>query len=365
MGKDYYKILGVERNASQDEIKKAFRKLAHEYHPDKPDGNEAKFKEVNEAYQVLGKEDKRQQYDQYGATFDQQGGFGGGMGWEDFMRYARGGNGSAQNVHFDFGGIDLGDIFGDIFGFGGRRRSRERGRAGDDIQMDLSLEFKEAVFGAKKKIEVYKNVKCEHCKGNLAEPGTPIKTCETCQGQGQVMRVQRTMLGNFQSASICPDCNGEGKKAEKLCTKCDGAGIEKKKVELEVHIPAGVEDGNTLRLTGQGESGQYGGSDGDFYLRLSVMPEKGFERQGNDLLKKEKISFIQAITGDKIEVETLEEPIDLKIPAGTQPNTKFRLRGKGVPFMNQSGRGDLYVEVIVEIPRRLTRKQKSILNAFE
>ena len=363
MGKDYYKVLGIDKSATQDDVKKAFRKQAHKYHPDKETGDEAKFKEANEAYQVLGKPEKRQQYDQYGSNFDQQGGFGGGGNWEDFMRQARqGGGGGAQNM--DFG--DLGDIFGDMFGFGGNRsRGGSRVVHGDDIQMDMSLDFSESVFGLKKEIKIFKQVKCSHCQGNLAEPGTPIKTCTTCNGNGQVVRIQRTMLGTFQTAAVCSDCRGEGKIAEKKCTSCEGHGIEEMEVKLDVQVPGGIVDGMTLRLSGQGHAGHYGGPTGDLYIRIHVKEDKNFTRVDDDIHTKQNISFVQASLGVKVEVKTLDGDVELKIPAGTQPGTKFRLKAKGVPHINASGRGDMFVETIVEVPKKLTRKQKQLLEDFD
>jgi len=360
MGKDYYKILNIEKSANQDEIKRAFRKLAHKYHPDKPDGDEAKFKEINEAYQVLGNAEKRSQYDQFGSTFDQQGGFGGGMNWEDFMKHARQGGGGFRNVNFDFG--DLGDMFGDIFGFGGGSSKREN--RGSDIQIDITIEFKEAVFGVKKQIELYKYNKCSHCHGNGAEPGTPIDTCKTCNGQGRVTKVQRTFLGAIQTASICPDCNGQGKKAQTPCSKCSGQGISKQNEMIEINIPAGIENGSTIRLSGKGNAAAHGGEEGDLYVNVFVKNDSEFERHGSDVIKHEKISFRQAALGDKIEVQTLDGAVDLKIPSGTQPNTKFRLRGKGIPILNGTGRGDLYVVAVVEVPKKLTRKQRKMLEEF-
>ncbi|MBT5337926.1 molecular chaperone DnaJ [Candidatus Falkowbacteria bacterium] len=362
MGKDYYKILGIDKSATQDEVKRAFRKLAHKHHPDKETGNEAKFKEINEAYQVLGKPEKRQQYDQYGTTFDQQGGFGGGMNWGDFMRQARSGGGGG--VKFDFGGLDLGDIFGDMFGFGGGSRSRQQSH-GEDIQIDLQISFKDSVFGIKKQVELFKTVKCEHCNGNMAEPGTPIKTCTTCKGQGQVSKVQQTMLGAFQTASVCQECNGEGKKAEKPCTKCSGQGVARKKQSLELEIPAGIEGGSAIRLTGKGNAAPYGGHPGDLYVRVHVKAESRYRRHGNDIHVKESISFVQASLGDKIDVKTLDGELSLKIPAGTQPGTRFRVRDKGVTYLNSPGRGDLYVEVEVQVPKKLSRRQKRLLQELK
>jgi molecular chaperone DnaJ len=362
MGKDYYKILGVEKSASQDEVKKAFRKLAHKYHPDKENGDEAKFKEVNEAYQVLGKPEKRTQYDQFGSTFDQQGGFGGDANWSDFMKYAR--NGSAQGMNFDFGGIDLGDIFGDMFGFGGGRGRRAK-RHGEDIQVEMQIEFEGAFAGVKKDIELFKVVKCEHCNGNLAEPGTKIKTCETCKGQGSVTRVQQTMLGAFQSNSVCHDCHGDGKIPEVKCSSCNGQGVAKRKEKIELDIPAGIEDGATMRMTGRGNAAPYGGEAGDLYVRVRVQPSNRYVRSGQDVYVKEKISFAKAALGAQLDVKILDGEVDLKVPAGTQPGTRFRLRGKGFPYLQSGGRGDMYVEVEVEVPKKLSRKQKKVLEEFD
>ncbi len=363
MGKDYYKILEVDKNAGQDEIKKAFRKLAHKYHPDKKDGDEAKFKEVNEAYQVLGNEQKRKQYDQFGSTFDQQGGFGGGMNWDDFMRYAKqGGGGGFQGMNFDMG--DLGDIFGDIFGFGGGGRRSAGVPRGDDIEVDLALDFKEAVFGVKKTIELYKTVKCPNCHGNKAEPGSGFKTCEVCEGKGRVQEIRRTFLGAMRTERVCQQCQGDGKIPEKLCSKCSGQGVVKNKERIEITIPAGIADGSTLRVPGGGEAAA-GGQNGDLYVRLRVKSDPDFERHGNDIYTEHKISFKQAALGDKIEITTLDGTVDLKIPAGTQSSTRFRLRGKGVPRLNAGGAGDFYVIIKVEVPKKLTRHQKKILEQWD
>lgn len=365
MGKDYYEILGVKKGATNDEIKTAFRKLAHKYHPDKEGGDEAKFKEINEAYQVLGNEKKRQQYDQFGSTFDQQGGFGGNMNWEDFMRQARGGFGGGNMGGFDFGGIDLGDIFGDIFGFGGGGRRAERKARGQDIQVDMTISLAEASTGVKKEIELFKNIKCPHCHGELAEPGTKVETCSTCKGQGQVIKVQRTFIGNIQTSAICPDCQGLGKKINELCHECRGQGVVKEKEKLEINIPAGIEDGVAIRYSGKGQAGAKGATAGDLYVRVRVQTDKRFERRGDDLITKKKISFVQATLGDKIEVETLEGLVDLKIPAGTQPGTRFRLKNKGMTRFERRDQGDLYVEVDVEIPTRISRAQRKALEDFQ
>lgn len=363
MGKDYYKILNIEKSASQDEIKKAFRKLAHKYHPDKKEGNEEKFKEVNEAYQVLGNEGKRKQYDQFGSTFDQQGGFGGGMGWEDFMRAARG---QGDFSGFNFGGIDLGDIFGDLFGFGfggGRRSSRQR--RGNDIQVDLQLSFREAVFGVEKDIKLTKRNNCDVCSGSGAEPGSKIETCSQCGGQGQVRRVQQTILGAMQSVGVCPDCGGAGEKASKQCRHCSGQGTVRSESKYKIKIPAGIDNGETIRLSGMGESAGSRGVAGDLYVRVHVSPEKGFHRDRYNIYSEAHISFSQAVLGDKIEIDTLDGKKKLVIPSGTQSHQQFKLRGLGVPVLNRSGRGDQYVKVIVDIPKRVSRKAKKLIGDLE
>ncbi len=374
MAKDYYNILGVSKDASPEDIKKAYRKMAHQYHPDKAGGDEAKFKEINEAYQVLGNEEKRQQYDRYGQTFEQasrQGGFGGGTGgfsWEDISRGTSGGpfggGFGRQNVEFDFG--DLGDIFGDFFGFGrssGSRRSR-RARRGTDIQTEMEIDFREAVFGAEKIVELYKNIVCASCSGNGAEPGTKIETCKTCGGSGQVARVQQTILGTFQSVGVCPDCQGEGKKASKKCKACGGQGRFKATEKIKVKIPAGINEGETIRLAGKGEAGQRGAAAGDLYITMRVKPDEEFKREGDDILTEVNISFPQAALGDKIFVKTLDGEVILKIPAGTQSGKVFKLSGKGVPHLRSRGRGDHLVTVNVVTPTNLSRRQKELLEEF-
>jgi molecular chaperone DnaJ len=358
MSKDYYNILGVDRNASQEEIKKAFKKMAHKHHPDKQGGDEAKFKEANEAYNVLGNENKRKQYDQFGATFSQQqqAGQNGGQGF--------GGFGGAQGMHFDMD--DLGDIFGDfgdIFGFGGRRRgSQSRGRRkGADIEAILDIDFEEAVFGAEKNVELKKKVVCEKCNGNGAEPGTKIETCKTCQGTGKVRKMQRTIFGQMQMETVCPECEGEGKTFSQKCSQCGGAGAYEKPTSLKVKIPAGINTGETIRLSGQGQAGERGAGAGDLYLQIRVKPHSGFERKDYDIHSQAEISFTQAALGDKIDVDTVHGKVKLKIPEGTQSGTVFKLRGKGVPHLHGRGYGDHLVEVKVKVPRNLNKKQKQTL----
>ncbi len=357
MGKDYYNILGVDKNASQEEIKKAFRKKAHEYHPDKKTGNEAKFKEVNEAYQVLGDAKKRAQYDQFGSTFESgqaRGGYSGFEGFRDFSSFANGFNIDIDDLSDIFGGI------GDIFGFGGSGRKKRPSR-GADLQIVISISFLEAVFGAEKEIGLKRAVMCEKCQGSGVEPGAKIENCPTCKGTGRITKVQRTILGNIQTHSVCPDCDGQGKKASKKCSQCNGSGQIQRQVNLKIKIPAGIDNGETIRIAGQGEAGQKGAPAGDLYVRVQVEPDKRFNRKGYDIYSKKEISFTQAALGDKIEVETVEGPVKLKIPAGTQSGTIFKMRGKGIKRLKASGKGDHFVEIIVVTPKNLNKKQKTLL----
>ncbi len=349
MSKDYYHILGIERNASADEIKKAFRKKAHEFHPDKDGGDEAKFKECNEAYQVLSDPKKRQAYDQFGsAAFEQGGGFGG------FEGFGNGGGFGGFNAQgFDMG--DLGDIFGEMFGFGGTK-TKARGRRGSDIQVDVELSFEEAVFGVDRDITLNRTIRCERCAGFGAEPGAKMKECRACGGSGVIDRVQRTILGQIRTRTACEECRGDGKIPEIKCSACHGIGVEKKQKTLTVSIPAGVDDGQVIRLRGEGEAGAYGGSEGDLFLRIHVGPSKYFTREGNTIRSVAKIGFTQAALGDKIEVKTVDGKVELKIPAGTQSGTEFKLRGKGIAG------GDHIVTVNVVTPKRLSREQKKLLD---
>jgi len=360
MSKDYYKILNVDKGASKDEIKKAFRKLAHKYHPDKPNGDEKKFKEINEAFQVIGDESKRKQYDQFGSDFSQQGGFGGGMGWEDFMNATRGGGGGFQGGNF--GGIDLGDLFGDMFG-GGRSRSRQK--RGRDIQVDVQLEFREAVFGIEKEIRLTKNNACAVCSGSGAEPNAGMKKCNDCNGQGQIKHVQQTILGAIQQVVSCSKCQGTGKVPEKSCKHCGGDGLVRSESKYKVKIPAGISDGEMIRLSGKGESAGVGSIAGDLYVKVHVKIEKGFDRQGDDIHTEIHISYPQAVLGDKVEIKTLDGNKKLVIPAGTQSQQKFKLKNLGVHRLHHHGRGDQYVHVIVDVPKKVSRKVKKILEELD
>lgn len=353
MSKDYYDILGVSKTASAAEIKAAFRKKAHEYHPDKG-GDEAKFKEINEAYQVLGNDQKRKQYDQFGSAA-----FSGGS-----SGFNQGGFGGFDFSGFQGGGIDMDDLFGgfgDIFGFGGSRSSAKRQSRGRDLEMVINISFLEAAFGLEKEIIFVKNIGCKQCGGQGVEPGTPVETCSTCGGSGQVIGVQRTILGNIQTRMNCSACGGEGKIYKNKCSKCHGSGVIKDEVKLKVKVPAGINDGESIRLSGQGEAGLKGAGTGDLYLRVKVEKHKIFARQGYDIHTEEEISVKQAILGDKIEVKTIYGDLTLKIPEGTQSGTIFKLKEKGITKLHNKGVGDHYIRVIVKIPTGLNRKQKQLL----
>ena len=358
--KNYYDILGVDKSASSDDIKKAFRKKAHEYHPDKKTGDETKFKEINEAYQILGNEKKRKQYDQFGTTFDQGQGPGGGAysSWQDMGGFSQG------NMDFD----DLGDIFsgmGDIFGFGGSRgRSRSQAR-GNDLQMTIAVDLEDVVFGSEKNIELKKNVKCSHCEGLGAEPGSDVKTCSTCQGKGEVIRMQRTILGNMQARSVCPDCQGEGKTYSQACKKCHGQGRVQEKVKLTVKIPAGIDTGQSIRLSSQGEAGPKGAPAGDLFIRIKVNEHDKFIREGDNIRSTKELKFAQLVLGDKVEVDTVDGKVMLKIPEGTQSGTVFKLKSKGVNHLQSRGRGDHLVKVVAKTPKSLTKKQKKLLSELD
>jgi molecular chaperone DnaJ len=356
MSKDYYKILGVEKTASQDEVKKAFLKLAHQYHPDKNGGKDEKFKEINEAYQVIGNAEKRKQFDQFGSA-GPAGGFGGGQGG-----YGQGFGGfDGMNINMD----DLGDMFGgfgDIFGFGGGRNSRKRGpQRGRDIEAAMNVDFMEAIFGVEKEVTLKKKVVCAKCHGSGAEPGAKVEECSTCKGHGRVRRVQQTILGNIQTEVNCPDCAGEGKTVSQKCEACHGAGTVYDTVKFKVKIPAGVDNGGRIRVPGYGEAGEKGASSGDLYLEMHVKPSDKFERDDYDILTQKEITFTQAALGDKIEIETVHGAVELKIPEGTQSGTVFKLKNKGVPYTDGHTKGDHLVTVIIRTPKSLTKKQKEAL----
>jgi molecular chaperone DnaJ len=350
MPADYYEILGVSRSATKDEIKKAYRKLAHTHHPDKGGGDEEKFKEINRAYEVLGDEQKRAQYDQFGHGFD---GNGGGNPYGGF-----GGSGFTINMD-DLGGV--GDIFETFFGGGRRSSARSRGA---DIETDVEISFRESATGMKKTLQQRVFTTCSLCKGNGAQPGTPIVTCTTCNGQGTVTRTHQTPLGAFAQRSVCPECRGEGKKASTPCKQCDGEGREKTNRTLDVQIPAGIAEGQAIRIAGKGEASPKGGTAGDLFITIHVRPDPVLEREGNDVRSEVQVSFVDAALGTTQEVETLEGRRTLEIPAGTQPGTELAFERLGFPNVRGGRRGDHVVTVHVEIPKRLTRKQKELLEKF-
>ena len=372
MSKDYYETLGVAKGATQDEIKQAYRKLAHQYHPDKASGNEAKFKEVNEAYQVLKDQDKRAKYDQYGASFEQMGGWQGTAGapWEDIMRGFKQGRSQGgfgfQGAESSFSSFtfDLGDIFNEFFGgsqFSQNNGQTRRHSTGCDIEVELAILFDESQKGTEKIISFEKFDVCAHCQGNKAEPGTPIVTCTKCKGTGSVTHTQRTFLGVMQSTAPCGQCNGEGKIPQKKCTRCKGDGMERVEKKLKVKIPAGIADGETIRIQKEGEISSDLRRSGDMYVHIHVEEDHKFNRKGDDLYSKEPISYTQAVLGGKILVDTIDGKVELKIPPCTESGTIFKLAKKGITHLRSSGRGDHYVTVIISVPKNTSRRGRQIL----
>jgi molecular chaperone DnaJ len=352
MAKDYYKILGIERGASDDEIKKAFRVLAHKYHPDKEGGDEAKFKEINEANQVLGDTKKKAQYDQFGQTFDQNAGGGfGGFGSQGF--------GGFQGGNFDAG--DLSEMFGDMFG-GGRGRRQARGA---DIEVNQTITFSEAAFGVEKTVELYKPVPCTACSGTGIPPGAKMHPCKTCGGQGRVRQVQRTILGSFEAVATCGTCHGTGNVPEKECKECGGSGVKREKSSVKVMIPAGIDHGETIRINGHGEAAGHGATPGDLYLHIRIKPDPRFIRDGFDVTSRLEIGFSEAALGAEKEIETLDGDITVKIPPGIQSGERIRLKSHGVHRLQAAGRGDHFVHVTVHTPTHLSRKARELFEALQ
>ncbi|WP_026893689.1 molecular chaperone DnaJ [Clostridiisalibacter paucivorans] len=350
--RDYYEILGVDKNASQDEIKRAYRKVAKKYHPDlNPNNEEAsdKLKEANEAYEVLSNSEKRQRYDRFGHA-GVNGNGAGGQGFEQGFG--------------DFGDI-FGDIFGDFFGGGFSSRQRKSGpKRGADIKYQIDIDFEEAAFGAEKEIKFRRMEDCSVCNGTGAKPGTKKSTCTKCNGTGEVRYAQKTPLGQFVNVKTCDECNGTGENIESPCNKCHGTGKEAKIKKINIKIPAGVDTGSVMPLRGEGEPGEKGGPRGDLYIYINVRPHKIFNREGNDVICEFPITFVQAALGDEVEVPTLDGKVKYKIPEGTQTGTVFRLKNKGIPNLRGYGRGDQYVKVVIEVPKNLNEKQKEILKEF-
>lgn len=356
--RDYYEVLGVGKDASADEIKKAFRKAAVKHHPDKEGGDETKFKEINEAYEVLKDAQKRQRYDQFGHA-GVGGNGGGGSSGNPFEGF---GGFQGQNVHFDFGDGGLGDIFGQFFGgnMGGQQRGPQRGR---DVETTINLTFEEAIFGVERQIELDMDDECSHCHGSTVEPGYSMKTCPTCKGAGQQQRVMNTIFGQIQQAVVCDTCHGRGQVPEKVCTVCKGKGTERRRQSLTIKIPAGIDDGATIRLSGRGEA-IGGGSRGDLYVNIRVKAHKRFTREGDIILSDEHVSMVDAALGTEIDVETVDGTVRMKVPAGTQSGTDFKLSHHGVPHLRSGTRGAHIVRIVVDIPTKLTKKQRELLEQF-
>lgn len=351
---DYYDTLGVSKDASESEIKRAYRKLAHQYHPDKQGGDEKKFREVNEAYEALSDPNKRAQYDRFGKTFS-----GSGTGGDPFSDFARGFGGFQWQGGFSDNGFDFGDIFSDIFGFGGERASRRT--RGIDLEMPIKISFKEAIFGTEKEISFQKKDSCASCNGTGAEPGTKLKSCGTCHGQGKIKQVQRTIIGNITNTTTCGTCEGLGKIPEKPCGSCAGKGVKDQIKKVTVIVPPGIDDGQRIRLKGMGQIGYRGSEPGDLYVRVQVDNHSTLKREGVNIVSEVPVSFYQAALGTRVDVETVDGTVELKIPAGTQSGKLFRLRGKGVPHIGTGKRGDHLVTVRVVTPTKLTKKEKEIL----
>lgn len=353
---DYYEILGVQKSATQDEIKKAFHKLAHKYHPDKG-GDEKKFKEINEAYQVLSDAKKRQQYDQFGRVFEN--GQPGGAG--DYS-WAWGNRPFGEEVEFDFG--DIGDVFEQFFGGGSARTaSRKKDvKKGKDIQVDIEITLESVLKDFVEKINLAKYATCHRCAGSGAEPNTKIKECFSCRGTGQVQQVKKTFLGSYTVLSTCPECKGEGTTPEKPCNVCKGEGRTKTQETFEVKIPAGIDSNQIIKIEGKGEAGRRGGKAGNLYVRIFVKEHSVFERRGDDLFCQVWLNFSQAALGDKIELKTLEGTnILLEIPQGAEHGKVLRISGKGIPHYGGYGTGNLYVELRVKTPKKLSKEQKKLL----
>ncbi len=367
MAKDFYEILGVPKTASKEEVRSAYKKLAKKFHPDinKDSGASEKFKEINEAASVLGDDKKRAEYDQFGTVGGQggpggAGGAGGGFSGFDF-----------SNFNFDSGSFgeefDFGDIFdaftgGGFSGFGRRGGAgRRQNYRGNDLRYDLEITLEEAAKGLEKQLSLTKLEECKKCGGSGAEDQNSIISCSTCGGSGRATRTQRTPFGIFQTTTVCPKCHGEGRIIETPCKECHGEGRVRSTKKLTLTIPAGVDDSTRLRMAGEGEAGQKGGGHGDLYVFITVKPHKLFERKGDDIHLEVPISFTQAALGDTIEVPTLDGKAKLKIPPGTQTHTVFRMAGKGIPHLNSHGEGSENVKVVIETPKKLSRKQKELL----
>jgi molecular chaperone DnaJ len=354
--RDYYEVLGVGKTASADEIKKAFRRKAVELHPDRG-GDEEKFKEVNEAYEVLKDPSKRQRYDQFGHA-----GVGSSAASDGNPFSGSSGGFNGQNVNFDFGDLGLGDIFSSFFG-GGASGGRQRQARGSDVETRIEISFEEAVFGTDVDLKLNLEDICSHCKGTTAEPGYSLKTCDTCHGSGQVVTATRTIFGNIQQASVCPTCKGTGKVPEKVCTVCHGKGTERRTQNVQLKVPAGIDDGATIRLREHGEA-VANGPKGDLYVHVRVKAHKHFTREGDLILSEEHIGMAEAALGTEIDVDTVDGKVRMKVPGGTQSGTDFKLSSHGVPHIRSESRGPHIVTIVVDTPTKLTKQQKELLEQF-
>lgn len=357
MAKNYYDILGVPKSANKDEIKKAFRKLAHEYHPDKGSGNADRFKEVSEAYSILSDDKKRAEYDAYGQTFaggGPSGASGQGFGGFDFSGFnGQGFQGDFSQAGFDF---DLGDLFGDFFSGGRSSGSGGRQTRGRDISIDLEIPFADAVFGTERKILLNKTSVCEICKGSGAKPGAELRTCPTCNGKGKVHETRRSMLGTFSTVRICDDCHGKGKVPKEKCPTCRGYGVHKREEEISVTIPAGIDDGEMIRLSGSGEAVP-SGTPGDLYIKVHVKRHPVFKKEGVNLITDLSLKLSSALLGDEYALQTLEGEIKVKVPEGVSHGETLRIKGKGVPF-EKGKRGDLLIKLHIKLPSKLSKEAR-------
>lgn len=358
MAKDFYSVLGLERSASASDIKKAYRELSKKWHPDKHKGDkdaESKFKEINEAYEILGNEQKRKQYDTFGSAGPGMGGGAGGQGFSgfDFSGFQQG----------DMG--DLGDLFSSFFGGGGggRGRSRQRNRGGD-LQVRVTIAFADVVTGTQKTIAIEKHVSCAECSGSGAKGGS-VQTCSECGGTGQIVRTAQSFLGTIQQSVVCPTCEGAGKVPETPCSSCSGQGRKREKVQIAIDIPPGIDDGQTLRLNGQGDAGKLGEAPGDLYVIVQVQDDARFMRDGTDIRSEVHVHVVDAILGTDVSVPTVHGDVTLKVPAGTQPGTVLRLKSKGVPQLNSSRLGDHYVTVRIDIPKKLSKAEKKLMDEWK
>ena len=362
MSKDYYEILGVNKGASKDEIKKAFYKLAQKHHPDKKGGDEKKFKEANEAYQTLSDDAKRAKYDQFGSGYENMGGgYGGGQGQGfggfegfDFSNFSQG-FGNNGGVEFD-----LNDIFGEFFGGGGSRTQPRRGR---DISTEIQLSFSDAVFGVERKILITKTSKCNTCNGSGAKAGTKMETCKHCNGQGKIRESKRTIFGNIDSTKMCEVCMGSGEVPKEACDKCKGKGVLRREEEISMNIPAGIRYGEMVRMTGYGEAVQKGTA-GDLYIKINVTPHPVFKRDGSDLVMNLNLKLSDALLGTKYPIETLDGKIEVIIPEGVSINEILRVRGKGVPVA-KGKRGDLLIKLSIKLPEKISKKSRELIEALQ